>query len=296
MPAEGEARRDHDEVLRFEQIVRLVRAIRAGPGLTKVHLTGGEPLVRRGIVDLVAMLSAEGAGDLAMTTNGQDLAGMAEPLRRAGLRRVNISLDTLRPDQFESLTRGGRLGRALAGLDAALEAGLAPVKLNTAVIRGVNDDEVVEIARFALDRGCPVRFLELMPIGPAAARSAAWFVSSDEVRRRLARAFDLRPMDVSPGGSARYVAATDAEGRSGRIGFISSRTEPFCRDCRRLRLTATGALIGCLAVGAGADVRAFLADGDTDTAALLRVVEEVLGTKRADEAFTTAGTMSSIGG
>jgi len=285
------------QILSFEEIARFVRTAGAEFGLGKVRLTGGEPLVRRGIAELVAMLAATGAGDLALTTNGQRLAAMAGDLKRAGLRRVNVSLDSLDPETYAAISGGGDVRAVLAGIDAALAAGLAPVKLNTVVLRGTNDGEVVALARFALERGCTIRFLELMPIGPARAFHAERFVPAAEVRARLAEGFELRELSREPGASSREFLANDGAGRRGTVGFIASETEPFCAGCRRLRLTSTGQVIGCLARGEGVGVRSFLGD-DSDSArrGVVRAVAGVLESKRVRAGFSTPRPMVTVGG
>jgi cyclic pyranopterin phosphate synthase len=258
-----------------------------------VHLTGGEPLVRSGAVELVAMLAREGLADLALTTNGQGLARVAARLRRAGLERVNVSLDSLRPDRFRQATGGGELARTLEGLDAAIRCGLRPVKLNVVVVRGYNLDEIGPLAEFGMRRGCQVRFLELMPIGPAAARFAKWFVPSREVLAGLGETLDLRPLDsLRPRGTTRCYQARSRDGTEGVIGVISSCSAPFCKGCRRLRLTSTGELIGCLARGEGLFVRPLL----DDEPALAEAVGEVLGLKRGGAGFSSRKIMSSTGG
>ncbi len=297
LPPEGASMGRHEDVLRYEEVADFVRIVRARLGVSKVRITGGEPLIRRGIVDFVAALGAMGLPDLALTTNGVRLADLAADLRRTGVRRVNVSLDTLDPQVYRELTRGGRLADALAGIDAALGAGLRPVKLNMVVLRGINQDEVVRMARYGLERGCPVRFLEVMPIGAAAGRHRDWLVPSGEVRARLAEELALEPLPREPGASSRDFLARDADGRTGRIGFISPCTAPFCGDCRRLRLTATGRLLGCLARPEGIDVRPLLrARGPTYEAALADAVEEALGLKRAGRRFADQQLMAGIGG
>ena len=296
-PPEGVALVSHEEVLRLEEILHFVRFVRDRFGLALVRLTGGEPLLRRGLADLVRGLDGLGLPDLAMTTNGQRLAEMARPLRRAGLRRVNVSLDSLDPDTYRRLTRGGDLARTLRGIAAARDAGLAPVKLNTVVLRRINDEEVAALARFGLEQGCEVRFLELMPIGEAAPRHARWFVSSAEVRRRVAGTMHLEPLAEEPGSSSRTFLARGQDGRTGRVGFVSPCSEPFCDGCRRLRLTTTGRLLGCLGQRRGVDVRAALrAPGGPDEADLDRAVREALRAKQAARHFAEQEPMLRIGG
>lgn len=297
MPSEGVPRRDRRDVLSFEEVMCLVRAVKSCFALSKVHITGGEPLVRPAVVDLVAMLAAENVGDLALTTNGQGLIYTAEELKRAGLRRVNVSLDSIRRETFGRLTRGGELRRSLAGIDAALESGLVPLKLNVVVMRGVNTSEIVEIARFGLLRGCHVRFLELMPIGVSKERFEDWFVSSAEVLAELATAFDLGRKISRPGTVGTEFLATDRQGGEGTLGVISSYTAPRCTGCRRLRLTATGQLVGCLALGRGPDVRALLRDDNGNRQArLAEAASDALGIKRQAPRFVTTKPMATVGG
>lgn len=297
MPPEGVRLMDHGDVLSFEESLEFVRAVHSHFGLSKAHVTGGEPLIRRGVVDFVARLGELGLPDLALTTNGHRLGAMAGDLRRAGLRRVNVSLDSLDADTYAALTRGGMLASALGGVDAALASGMAPVKLNVVVLRAVNDHEAVRIARYGLERGCQVRFLELMPIGVAAARFAEQFVSAAEVRARLAGAFDLAPLPTDRGASSRNFLARDADGRTGVLGLIAPCTAPFCDGCRRLRLTATGRLLGCLAQAEGVDVRPLLRhSARRDDDALLLAVEQALLLKRGVRQFAHQDHMAAIGG
>ena len=297
MPPDGVPLAPHKDILRFEESVAFAAAVHRLFGLAKVRITGGEPLIRRGILGLVRELAGLGIPDLALTTNGVRLPEMAADLRRAGLRRVNISLDSLDAATYRRLTCGGQLPQALAGVTAARQAGFESVKLNMVVMRGLNDGEVVEMARFGIEHGGIVRFLELMPLGPAAAHHEEWFIPSAEVRDRLASAFDLRPLPHEPASSSRNYAAQDAECRRGTIGFISPCSEPFCRDCRRLRLTSTGRLIGCLAQEAGADVRAILrAPRPPDEERIAEAVEQALGVKRGVRHFAERRLMVRIGG
>jgi len=297
MPANGVPTGVREEVLSFKETLRFVCELKARYGLAHVRITGGEPLVRPGIDRLVAMFAAVGVSDLAMTTNGQQLAGLAKRLMRAGLSRINISLDTLNPETFASITRGGSLEKTLAGIAAAQEAELQPVKLNVVVIRGRNDNEVAGLVRFAIENDCQIRFLELMPIGVAAAGFKDHFVSSAEVRERLWREFTLTALPVEPHGTSRNFAANDRHGRSAIIGFISPYSEPFCAGCWRLRLTATGVLMGCLARSEGIPLGPLLrSDRDMDGEALAVAVEQALGMKRHNGEFIQPQAMVGIGG
>ena len=298
MPSGSVGELHQNEVLSLDEILRFVGAIESNFGLSKVHITGGEPLMRPDIIELIEMLNCEGIADLALTTNAQLLGEMAWGLKRTGLRRINISLDSLNPETFRKLT-GGELGRTLAGLEAALSCGLSPVKLNTLVLRDINEDESIDIVQFGLSRGCQVRFLELMPIGAASSHFDDWFVSSDEVRAKLSESFDLRPQCARAGTSSRNYTARDREGRKGTIGFISSHTQPFCQGCRRLRLSATGRLLGCLARREGIEVRHLLRSGEEPELLLpllVEAAERALSLKRAERWFASQRPMAKIGG
>ena len=296
-PAAGVKLFDRSRILRYEQIVAFVRILRRHVGLSKVHLTGGEPLVRRDICRLVEMLADEGVGDLAMTTNGFLLAELAGDLKRAGLMRVNVSLDSLRPGTFRRITRGGDLERTLRGIEAAGRSDLSPIKLNTTLLGGINDDEVVPLTRFALGEGLSLRFIELMPMGPAVEDYERRFVPARQVRVRLAEHFDVSPMPRERGSSARWFAVCDDAGRSGRVGLISPCSEPFCADCNRLRLTACGELVGCLAMTGGRDISPLLpVAGEADADAILAEVQTALAQKRAGRRFPTDRPMAQIGG
>ncbi|MEA3377118.1 MAG: GTP 3',8-cyclase MoaA [Chloroflexota bacterium] len=266
MPAEGVAWRPHDQILRYEEIEMVARAA-AELGISKIRLTGGEPLVRLGIVDLVrGIASIPGIDDLAMTTNGVLLSKVADDLARAGLHRVNISLDTLNADRFRQITRCGDLSDVLAGIEAACRVGLRPIKINTVVIRGMNDDEVVDLAAKTLEaEWWNVRFIELMPVGNGELVDAAWekrVVTGREVRERIETALgELEPAKISIGsGPARYHRLPGAKGT---IGFITPISEHFCYKCNRLRLTADGQLRPCLLSDQEIDMRGPLRRGAT---------------------------------
>jgi len=244
MPAEGIDFRPPEELLSDHELLLLVR-VAAELGVRKIRLTGGEPTVRPGIVDLVASISVTpGVEDVAMTTNGLLLETLAAPLAGAGLRRVNISLDTLDEAKFARITRGGRLDRVLTGIAASEAAGLAPVKLNTVVVRGFNEEDVVDLARLTLDRPWEVRYIEVMPFGVVADVADAGIVPSEETMARIEAALgQLTPLDLSGGDPARTYRAP---GAAGTLGFISPVSQPFCSRCGRLRLTADGRLRLCL--------------------------------------------------
>lgn len=244
MPAEGIQFRPPAELLQDDEILLLTR-IAAELGVSKVRLTGGEPTVRPGLVGLVrGIASIPGIRDVALTTNGLRLRDLAGPLAEAGLRRVNVSLDTLAPEQFRRITRGGRLQDVLEGIRAAEEAGLRPVKLNTVVVRGFNEDAVVPLAALTLHRPWEVRFIEVMPFGGVADFVESGVVRTEETKGRIEETFGpLEPLDLSGEEPARTYRI---RGAAGTLGFISPVSEPFCAKCGRLRLTADGKLRLCL--------------------------------------------------
>ena len=313
MPPEGVPWRPHDDILRYEEIETVVRAA-ASLGISKVRLTGGEPLVRLGMVDLVAMLaSIPGLDDLAMTTNGILLARYAEELKAAGLRRVNVSLDTLRPERFRRITRLGELSDALEGIAAAKEAGLVPVKVNTVVIRGLNDDEVVDFARLTtptptLPRrdggggwgvGWHVRFIEVMPLGDNAGWAGNGYVPMNEVQEKIERELgELIPAKLGDGsGPARYYRLPGAQGT---VGFIAPISQHFCYQCNRLRLTADGKLRPCLLSDDEIDLRTPLRQGATIEDIKRLVVEAVRAKPErhhlSEQVIPQGRVMSEIGG
>jgi cyclic pyranopterin phosphate synthase len=276
MGPDGVPARRHEEILTYEEILRVAAA--AVPlGIDRFRVTGGEPLVRRGVVGLVGRLSAlQGVREVTMTSNGLLLPELAVPLREAGLARINLSLDTLRPDVYRTLTRGGSLADALAGLAAALRAGMAPVKLNVVLIKGMNDGEVEDFAALAATYALVVRFIELMPLGESHSWAGVRQVPESVILARLTRRGRLLPLTGVPGnGPAVYyrwtprrrVAAPELPGVSpagdgtATLGLISALSRPFCHTCNRLRLTADGKLHGCLAKEDGVDLRAALRRG-----------------------------------
>ncbi|MCP4375379.1 MAG: GTP 3',8-cyclase MoaA [bacterium] len=297
MPSEGVCRQSHTDLLTFEQIIDFVRMAKNEFALTKVHLTGGEPLVRKGIVDLVSMIAAVGVDDLALTTNACKLAKLAGDLKNAGLHRVNVSLDSLQPDVFSTLTRGGNLSEVIDGIDAAIDNDLGPIKFNTVVLRDYNYTQIPEMARWAISRGCIIRFLELMPIGCAKPMLEELYVPSDEIIHRLATSFDLKPLAYKPGTSARYFGASADGCGDGLIGIISGQSTPFCSSCRRLRLTSTGKLITCLARGQGPYVGAMLcSENYSDRESLVKIISDELEAKAHRGDFDTGHAMVAVGG
>jgi cyclic pyranopterin phosphate synthase len=287
------------ELLTFEEIVRVVR-VAIGLGVVKVRLTGGEPLLRRDLEVLTAMLAElPGLADLSLTTNGLLLEAQAEALYAAGLRRLNISLDTLRPERFRQLARREGLDKVLAGIEAARRLGFHPIKLNAVCIRGVNDDDIVPLAHFARERGLEMRFIEYMPIG-AEPWQRAQVLYAHEILELLEAAFGpLFPApDYDPRNPAMEFCYADGQGR---VGFIASVSRPFCRHCNRLRLTADGKLRNCLFALQEHDLKTLLRHGGSDDD-LQQVFRDCVHDKWEGHEINTARflkplrTMHAIGG
>jgi cyclic pyranopterin phosphate synthase len=271
MPAEGVAPLSHNDILRHEEIFRVAR-VAVELGIRKIRLTGGEPLVRRGLVSLVTRLAElPELADLGLTTNGTLLGEHAAALRGAGLHRINISLDTLRPERYRTITRCGHLEQVLAGIAAAEAAGLQPVKINTVTLRGFNDDEAGDFARLTLEHPYEVRFIEFMPVGDANGWRRDRLVPGEEIRQAIQQRFGLEPLPAPdrPSGPGRLFRIP---GAAGRIGFINPMSEHFCHLCNRLRLTPTGRLRTCLLDDSELDLRTPLRSGasDDDIAELIR--------------------------
>ncbi len=268
MPAEGLAWMPQPDQLTDDEVSRLVRIAVEQLGVTEVRFTGGEPLIRRGLVGIVAAAARlNPKPKLSVTTNGIGLDRIAAGLKEAGLDRVNVSLDTLDPARFHTLTRRDRHADVLAGLRAAVDAGLTPVKINTVLMRGVNDDEAAELLRFALDHGYQLRFIEQMPLDAQHQWDRHAMVTAEEILAALAP-FDLRPDDVSRGTAPAETwlvpGHLDAAGEPARVGVIASVTRPFCGDCDRTRLTADGQVRNCLFATDESDLRKHLRTGATD--------------------------------
>lgn len=297
MPAEGLPWLPRSELLTYEEIARVVRVL-AGVGVRTVRLTGGEPLVRRDLSSLVGMLSALAVPDVSLTTNGFLLKEQAGGLAAAGLRRVNVSVDSLLRHRFAEMTRRDALERVLEGLRAADDAGMRPIKLNCVVVRGTNDVEVIDFARFARRTGYEVRFIEYMPLDADERWSAAQVVPSREVLETIASAYPLVPRDHGPEPARVYEFA---DGAPGAVGVIASVTEPFCGSCNRIRVTSDGQFRTCLFATEETDVRALLRGGasDDDIADAVRtaVAGKWAGHSIGAEGFVRpARSMSMIGG
>lgn len=258
MPVQGVRFRDPAEILTWDEILAVVRAA-ASLGVRRLRITGGEPTTRLGLVDFVrAVAAVPGIEDLSMTTNGMLLAPLAEQLRAAGLRRVNISLDSLRADRFRRLTHTGDLPAVWAGVEAALAAGLGPVKLNCVLLRGENDEEIPDFVELTRERPLHVRFIELMPLGTSHPWTRERLFPAEEIRQRIRGHYELVPAEVDGGGPAGYARVP---GFAGTVGVIPAMTENFCHNCNRVRLTADGELQPCLGSLLALDLRGPLRAG-----------------------------------
>jgi len=296
MPAEGMTWLPRSEILTFEEIERFARICVDHFGFDGIRLTGGEPTVRAHLPNLVERLAAIGV-DVALTTNGATLTSLAEPLARAGLNRINISLDSLRQDRFLDLTRRDELDHVLAGIQAALDAGLHPVKINVVLMRGVNDDEVVDFAVFGRRHGVTVRFIEFMPLDAGGEWSERLVVPASEIVAALDAVFGLEPVRRGSEPAERFRFGDGI----GEVGVIASVTEPFCGSCDRVRLTAEGMFRTCLFATREFDMRALLRSG-ADDQTIAADITAAVGTKWAGHSIgqvhfiKPARSMSQIGG
>lgn len=307
LPPEGVPLLPHEEILTYEEIASFVRAA-STLGISKVRITGGEPLVRADLVKLVALLAQiDAIDDISLTTNGILLADYARELKQAGLKRVNVSLDSLKPDRFAAITRHGRLEQVLQGIEKARECRLEPVKVNVVVMEGVNDDEVTDFARLSITEGWHVRFIELMPFGgdnPPLAHSTSRtqqphrFVPAERIMGELQTLGRLEPSLPPQGnGPARYYRFP---GSRGTIGFITPISDHFCFNCNRLRLTADGKLRPCLLSDLEVDIRQHLRRG-ASIEELKEIISGAVKSKPRQHQLSrgrTAGkrTMSQVGG
>ena len=296
MPAEGMVWQPRDHLLSFEELTRVARVCVERFGFDSIRLTGGEPTVRARLPVLVAKLAALDV-DLALTTNGSTLDTMAHDLRDAGLDRINISLDSLRPDRFAELTRRDELPKVLSGIRAAVVAGFDPVKVNVVVVRGVNDDEVVDFARFGRDEGVTVRFIEFMPLDADGTWTDGSVLPSAEIVAAISATYPVERLErgSDPAETFRYLDG------GGTFGVIGTVTEPFCSSCDRVRLTSDGQLRACLFATEETDLRSLLRGGATDDDLAAALTTTVAG-KWAGHGITQVGftrparSMSEIGG
>lgn len=308
MPEDGVDLAPRSDVLSFEEIEAAVASLMR-VGVRRVRLTGGEPTVRKDLVNLVERLGRLGLDDLALSTNGERLVELAAPLKAAGLHRLNVSVDTLQPERFLSVTRRGDLGRVLAGLEAAQAVGFAHTKVNCVAMRGFNDDEIGALCRYCWDRDLIPRFIELMPMSDGLLFYPGTFLPVAELRQILTRELgpllDTETGEPLPGvGPARY-AAVMYRGKLRQVGMISAVSEPFCDTCNRVRLSATGQLHACLAYDDAIDLRGVLRSGfvgDDLVDRLVQVARGGLVDKRVGHVFSPTGCggprkhMVSIGG
>jgi cyclic pyranopterin phosphate synthase len=298
MPSDGIKPVEHKNILSYEEIIRIIRIV-AGLGVRKIRLTGGEPLIREDLPYLVSSInSVEGIEDISLTTNGLLLKKYAQSLASAGLRRVNVSLDSLRPERYREITRGGDINSALEGIHEAEKAGLLPIKINMVPIRGFNDDEIEEFARLTLKTTYNVRFIEFMPIGAKEIWSQGKYISTEEIKERVSSIAPLIPVKIRKSGPARYFRFDSAPGV---VGFISPITHHFCNTCNRLRLTSDGKLRPCLFSETEIDLKSALRCGapDSEIERLLRLSIEIKPEGHSinhERSFAHLKPMSKIGG
>jgi len=256
MPPGGSALSDRDDILSFEEILKIIKH-GVSLGVNKIRLTGGEPLVRRGITSLIKQISdIDGINDIALTTNGVNLKEHAETLKMSGLSRLNISLDTMRADRFSDITRGGNIADVFDGVEEVLKAGFRGTKMNTVIMRGQNDDEILDFVRYILERDIELRFIELMASGWKDMVDSDRFIPSSEIMEKVQEIGELVPIKERVGGGPATIYRI--KGSLGSIGFISAVSKPFCSTCNRLRLTSDGKLRSCLLSGGEVDVKTLL--------------------------------------
>ncbi|SDO35088.1 cyclic pyranopterin monophosphate synthase subunit MoaA [Halomonas shengliensis] len=280
------------QVLTLEELALVARAF-VELGVEKIRLTGGEPLVRRDIDSLVAQVGGlSGLKDFAMTTNGASLPKYADRLREGGLKRLNISLDSLDPERFRRLTRTGDLARVIDGIRAAREAGFERIKLNAVILKGRNDDEVLDLVDFARQEGLDISFIEEMPLGDVSDHSRAeTYCSSDEVQAMIEARYPLTPTTETTPGPSRYFRMADSDSR---IGFISPHSHNFCASCNRVRVTVEGRLLLCLGNEHSVDLRRVLRAHPGDIEALKRAIVAAMSLKPERHHFSTDGDVQVV--
>mgnify|MGYP002345152634 FL=1 len=274
-----------EEILSLEELYAVADAF-IGLGVKRIRVTGGEPLVRKGLPTLLARLGArEELEDLAITTNGSQLHALASTLREAGVKRLNISLDSLKRERFAELTRRDRLERVLVGIEAARAAGFKRIKLNSVILKGRNDDEIIDLVTFAIDRGLDISFIEEMPLGSVSSHERhVTFCSSDEVRQRIETRYPLVRSSHATGGPSRYwqVAGTQTQ-----VGFISPHSNNFCGSCNRVRVTAEGKLVLCLGHEGALDLKSLMRAHPGDGERLRNALVDALQLKPEKHHFNT---------
>ncbi len=290
----------HEDLLTYEELLRIVN-IAVNMGMNKLRLTGGEPLVRKGVMAFIARLARiQGLEEIRLTTNGVLLGDKAVGLYEAGIRKLNISLDSMRPERFKSITGVDMFHKVWKGIETAEKIGF-DVKLNVVAMKGVNDDEFVDFAKLAVDRGFQVRFIEFMPVGNDSTWKEASYISSADLKEMIGKIGVLEPLaGCRMDGPARVYTLDMPDGRQGRVGFISPISHHFCDTCNRLRLTSAGRLRACLLHDREADLKSLLRGGATDEElrALIRqtILDKPKGHTLADDMANCSGQMSRIGG
>ena len=290
----------HEDLLSYEELLRIVQ-LAVGMGMNKIRLTGGEPLVRRGVMDFIRLLSQiDGLDEIRLTTNGVLLHEKAAGLYDAGIRKLNISLDTMRPERFKKITGADLYHKVWQGIETAGRLGF-DVKLNVVAMKGVNDDEFVDFARLAVEKPYQVRFIEFMPVGDRSTWNEASYISSADLKKRIGKLGVLEPL---PGckmdGPARVYSLKTEDGLQGRVGFISPISHHFCDTCNRLRLTSAGRLRACLLHDKEADLKKLIREGATDEKIKGLIKQTILdkpkGHTLAEDQVKCSGQMSRIGG
>ncbi|SFC51101.1 cyclic pyranopterin monophosphate synthase subunit MoaA [Marinospirillum celere] len=279
------------EILSLEELGRIAQAF-TELGVEKIRLTGGEPLVRRDLPELVDFIGTLGLKDFAMTTNGSQLPRYAEALKAGGLKRLNISLDSLDPEKFRRITRTGDLQKVLDGLDAAIEAGFEGIKLNAVIMHGRNEDEVLDLVELARNKGIDISFIEEMPLGDVSDHQRGeTYCSSDEVREIIETRYPLTASNSETAGPSRYFNMADSKSR---IGFISPHSHNFCGDCNRVRVTVEGRLLLCLGNDHSMDLRPFLREHPDTNEPLKAAIIEAMGLKPEQHHFTNDGDVQIV--
>jgi cyclic pyranopterin phosphate synthase len=299
MPKKGVSLIGHDEILRYEEIVKITK-IAASKGISKIRITGGEPLVRKGITDLIFSLNQiPGIEDISITTNGILLESAASALRKAGVKRINISLDSLDPEKYKKVTRGGDINAVLAGIQKAWSEGFNPIKINVVAMRGINDNEILSFAKLTIQRPVHIRFIEFMPIDKKTKWNKEFFISNAEIQEQIKKIGDLVPvLSSNNSGPAEMFQINSAKGK---LGFISALSNHFCASCNRLRLTADGKLRTCLFSDNETDLKTPIREGfsDTDLQAIISktILSKPQGHKVLEPSFKKCiRGMSAIGG
>lgn len=269
-----------EKLLTTDELIRVIQ-VAVNCGITEVRLTGGEPLLRPDIVEIVSRISSlENAPQLSLTTNGIKLAGLAQKLKDAGLSRINVSLDTLRPDRFNELTHRDRFDDVQKGLKAAKDSGLEPIKINSVLMPGINDDEAAELLHWALDEGFQLRFIEQMPLDAGGIWNRANMITADDIFTKLENSFTLTPVGARGSAPAEEFLIN---GGPAKVGIIASVTRPFCGDCDRLRLTSDGQIRSCLFAKTETDLRSILRDANLSSNELDQKIAKLFGQTVADK-------------